>query len=96
MDTILKALNHVEASHHATSGPEAVLYTGQGHQQHSHQVFKHQQALHSMFAPHAPQQNLAGSCPHYQHNNWSGNKGKWCSLHNSNGHLLKECCEAAA
>jgi hypothetical protein len=96
MDAILKALNCVEALHHATSGPEAVLYTGQGHQQHGCQVFQHWQAPHSMFVPHAPQWNLAGSCLHYQHDNWSGDKGKWCSLHNLNSHSLKECHEAAA
>jgi hypothetical protein len=100
-EAILKALNHVKASHHASPSSNTILYASQG-QHHGRPAFQHHQALYSAHAqmpPNSlpPQHPTGPHLPHQQrHDNWGSDRGHWCSLHNSSGHSLEECHKAAA
>ncbi|ELR24539.1 integrase core domain containing protein [Acanthamoeba castellanii str. Neff] len=100
-EAVLKALDHVEASHHASPSSDTILYAGQG-QHHGRPAFQHRQApygAHAQTPPNSlpPRHPTGPRLPRQQRrDNWGSDRGRWCSLHNSSGHSLEECREAAA
>jgi transposase InsO family protein len=99
-EAVLKALNHVKASHHASPSSNTILYAGQG-QHHRRPAFQHRQApygAHTQTLPNSlPPQHPTGPCLPCQQrrDNWGSDRGCWCSLHNSSSHSLEECHKAA-
>jgi hypothetical protein len=77
---VLKALDHMEASHHTptNSNSNTMLYTGPGYQHHRRPPIQQGQQQ-----PQGPQAPITTYPPRQQHNNQTSNQGKWCSLHNS-------------
>lgn len=83
-EVVLKALDHIKASHHTVCSSDTVLYTSQtGQRSAAHQ-----------YCPQAPSPSPpTGSLQHGQQCcwPWSGDKSKWCSHHSSYRHSLEEC-----
>lgn len=87
-EAILKALDHIKASHHAAPSSDAILYAGQA-DQHHYRNHQHQVCPGPLQPP---------SGPHGQSHcqGWSGSQNKWCSHHSSRSHSLEQCHKAAS
>jgi hypothetical protein len=103
VEAVLKAFNRVEASRHASPNSNAILYTGQHQHQCSHFTGQHQ---HGQQRQQPQQPTSAYGQGHgqahgqvhrqsHRHGNWGEGHSRYCSLHDSHGHLLDECCENA-